>query len=145
MTTSACAGDRRPLPQPDDESRAYWEGARQHQLVILRCRSCGFYIHYPKRACPRCAGNDIEPSRVSGHGVVHSFTICHHKGAPGFEERVPFVVVLVELVEQPGLRLVANIVGCDAGTVRIGMPVEVTFEDVSGDVTLPQFRPRASS
>ncbi len=135
--------DRRPLPLPDMESRAYWQGARRHELVILRCAACGFYIHYPKAVCPCCGAGTILPSRVSGRGVIHSYTVTHHKAAPGFAERIPFVVALVELEEQAGLRIVANILGCPPDAVRIGLLVEVVFEEVVPDVTLPQFRMRA--
>jgi len=134
--------ERRPLPLVDDDSRPYWEGARRHELVVLRCSGCGFYVHYPRHECPRCRSENLVPSRVSGRGVVHSYTITHHRGAPGFEERVPFVVTLIELEEQPGLRIVSNLSGCGPEEVRIGMPVEVVFEDVAPGVTLPQFRPR---
>jgi len=77
--------------------------------------------------------------------VVHSYTITHHRAAPGFEDRVPFVVALVELEEQPGLRIISNLSGCGPDEMRIGMPVEVVFEDVTPGVTLPQFRPRSLS
>jgi uncharacterized OB-fold protein len=134
--------DRRPLPLVDEDSRAYWEGARRHELVILRCSACGFYVHYPKRVCPRCGTGTVAPSRVSGRGVIHSYTVSHHKAAPGFEERVPFVVALVELEEQVGLRIVANVLGSPPDAVRVGLPVEVVFEDVAPNVTLPQVRIR---
>jgi uncharacterized OB-fold protein len=132
-----------PLPLVDEESRAYWDGARRHELVILRCARCRFYVHYPRARCPRCDSGDLAPSPVSGRGVVHSYTVTHHRGAPGFENAVPFAVALIELDEQPGLRIVANLLGCEPAAVRIGMPVEVVFQDVAPDVTLPQFRVRS--
>jgi uncharacterized OB-fold protein len=73
---------------------------------------------------------------------VYSYTTTHHRAAPGFEDRVPFVVALVELEEQRGLRIVSNLLGCRSDEVQIGMPVEVVFEDVAAGVSLPQFRPR---
>ena len=133
---------RRPLPLIDEASRPYWEGARRHELVLLRCPGCMYYVHYPREQCPRCGSGKLVPSRVSGRGVVHSFTITHHRAAPGFEDQVPFVVILVELEEQRGLRIISNLSGCRPDEVRIGMPVEVVFEDVGPDLSLPQFRPR---
>jgi uncharacterized OB-fold protein len=131
---------RRPVPLVDDDSRVYWEGARRHELLILRCRACGFYVHYPRRPCPRCGSGEMEPARLSGRGVIHSYTVTHHPGAPGFEQAIPFAVVLVELEEQVGLRLIANVVNAPPGDVRIGLPVEIVFEDVTPDLTLPQVR-----
>lgn len=126
----------------DDDSRAYWEGARRRELLILRCRQCGFYVHYPKARCTRCGSGDVTPQRVSGRGTVHSYTITHHKAPPGFEDKVPFGVALVELEEQAGLRVIAHVVDCPPKELRIGMPVEAVYEDVAPDVTLPQFRSR---
>lgn len=132
----------KPIPVPDETSRAYWDAARRHELRILRCTDCAFFIHYPEPVCPRCGSARVAPQRVSGRGVIYSYTVTHHRGAPGFQDDVPFVVALVELEEQPGLRLITNIRGCGPAEVRIGMPVEVVFEDMGSGVTLPQFRVR---
>lgn len=135
----------RPVPRIDDDSRPYWEGARRHELVILRCQECAHFIHYPRRECPKCGSTRIAPARVSGRGVVHSYTVTHHKGAPGFADATPYVVVLVELEEQEGLRVIANLRGCRPEDARVGMPVEVVFEDVSPEISLPQFQLRRDS
>lgn len=132
------------LPLVDDHSRAYWEGARRHELVILRCRQCGFYVHYPKPSCRRCGSGDLAPARVSGRGSVYSYTVTHHKAPPGFEDKIPFAVALVELEEQAGLRVIAHVIDCSPEKLRIGMRVEAVYEDVAADVTLPQFRLRAA-
>jgi uncharacterized protein len=128
------------LPQPDATTQFYWDAARRGELRILRCGSCGFYVHYPREDCPRCSSQSLAPQRVSGRGVVHSFTIAYHQ-ASGIE--TPFALVLVELEEQKGLRVLANLLECPLPEVRIGLPVEATFVDVGGGVTLPQFRPAA--
>lgn len=127
------------LPEPDETTRFYWEAAARHELQILRCRRCRTFIHYPRLICPRCDGKDLAPERVSGRGTVYSYTIAHRE-VPG--RPVPFALVLVELEEQQGLRVLANLLDCALDQIRIGMPVEVTFEDVGGGMTLPQFRAR---
>ncbi len=141
-TRTAMSGYRRPLPQPDRETSFYWEAARRHELAILRCDRCGYYIHYPRAECPRCGASSLHPGRMSGRGTVHSFTVTHYVSAPGFEDAIPFVVALIELAEQPNLRITANLRDCPPLAVRIGMPVEVVFDDVTPEITLPQFRPR---
>jgi uncharacterized OB-fold protein len=141
---SEMVGPGKPLPLPDETSRAYWEGAREHELRILRCEDCQWFIHYPEPACPRCQSSRVVPVRVSGRGLVYSYTVTHHKGAPGFQNDVPFVVALVELEEQAGLRIIANIRGYTPADVRIGMPVEVIFEDAGSGITLPQFSVRST-
>ena len=133
---------RKPVPVPDDLSRPFWDGARRHELVVLRCAACGCYVHHPRPSCPRCAGGELRPTRVSGRGTLYSFTVSHYVGAPGFEDEVPYVIVIVELEEQVGLRIVGNLRDCPRDAVRVGMPLEVLWEDVTPEITLPQFRPR---
>jgi len=132
----------RVLPEPDATTEFYWQASRRHELAILRCRACRFFVHYPREECPKCSSRELAPERVSGRGTVYSFTIAHHAGA-GIA--TPFALVLVELEEQPGLRVLANLLGCPLDQVKVGMAVEVTFEDVGDGVTLPQFRPTGSS
>ncbi len=133
---------QRPLPEPDDQSAFYWQAAREHRLAILRCRQCGRYVHYPRSECPACHATGVRPAPVSGQGRIHSYTVTHYVPAAGLRDAVPFVVALVELVEQTNLRIIANLRECAPADVRIGMPVEVFFEDVTPEVTLPQVRPR---
>ena len=73
---------------------------------------------------------------MSGQGTVVSFTVNHQVWIPGLP--VPYVVAIVELAEQAGLRFVSNIVGGSVDEVHIGMPVRVTFEQIE-DVWIPLF------
>jgi uncharacterized OB-fold protein len=130
----------KPLPVPDELSRAYWEGAREHRLMVQRCASCARFVHHPKASCPFCGGRELRPTAVSGRGVVYAYTVSHYVGAPGFEQETPYAVVLVDLEEQAGLRVAGNLRGCPPAAVRVGMPVEATFEEVAPGVVLPQFR-----
>lgn len=131
------------LPRPDPESLGafYWEGARQGVLLIQRCDECGTYIHYPRPVCRVCLSQRLTPAPVSGRGVVHSYTVMMQPFHPFFADRVPYVVASIELEEQTGLRVMSNLVDCDLDAVEVGMPVEVVFEDVVPDWTVPQFRP----
>jgi uncharacterized OB-fold protein len=130
----------RPLPQPDLDTAFFWNGTREHKLLILHCDECDHWVHYPKPACPSCGGA-VHPKPVSGRGVVHTYTITHAP-VPGFEP--PFGVVLVELEEQKGLRVVSNLVDVPPDEIEIGMPVEVTFVDAGEDVVLPLFKRRTT-
>lgn len=100
-------------------------------------------MHYPHPACAACGSSDVVPTPVSGRGSVYTWTVSHYVGGPGFEDAVPYAIVLVELEEDPSLRIVANLRDCPPDRIRAGMPVEVVFEDLDGAMTLPQFRPRA--
>ncbi len=130
---------RKPLPRIDEESRGYWEALARHELYFQRCRNCGTKRFYPRAVCTNCLSSAVEWVRASGRGTVYSFTVTHQNQSPGFREELPYVLAIVELDE--GVRLTTNIVVGAVDAVRIGMPVEVVFEDVTPEITLPKFRP----
>jgi len=130
---------RKPLPRIDEESRGYWEALARHELYFQRCRDCGAKRFYPRALCPACLSSATEWIRASGRGTVYSFTVTHQNQAPGFREELPYVLAIVELDE--GVRMMTNVVGCAPDAVRVGMPVQVVFEDVTAEITLPKFRP----
>ena len=130
---------RPPLPALEPETEAFWRACRAGRLEIARCRACGWYVHPPRPICPRCHATDVRPQAVSGRATVASYTVNHKAWMPGMD--VPYVIALVELVEQADLRLTTNLVGCQADGVAIGMPVKVTFEVMNDDVALPLFEP----
>ena len=127
------------VPRIDEESRGFWEACRRHELYVQRCRACATMRHHPRAVCPSCLSHDTEWVRCSGRGTVYSFTVTHQNQAPGFRERVPYALAVVELEEGP--RLLTNVVECAPDAVCIGMAVEVVFEDVSAETTLVKFRP----
>lgn len=129
----------RPIPEITPEMAPFWEAARRRTLVVQRCRGCRG-LRFPARdLCSRCLSRDAEWAPVSGRGTIFSFAVMHQVYHPGFADAVPYAVVVVELAE--GVRLVSNVVDCPVDRLRIGMPVEVVFEDASAEVTLPKFRP----
>jgi uncharacterized protein len=127
----------RTLPLVTAANAHFWTSGGGGALQILRCPTCEYWIHPPSPVCPDCLNTPV-PQAVSGRGVVHTFTINVHPWEPGLE--VPYVVAVVELVEQRGLRLTTNIVDCPPAEVWIGMPVDVVFEQID-DIYLPLFRP----
>lgn len=128
----------RVLPRLTDENRHFWTGGLEGELRFLRCRTSGHYIHPPSPVCPACLSRDLAPEAVSGRATVYSFTVNHQPWFPGMDE--PFLIAVVEVAEQAGLRLTTNVVGCGIEDVHIGMAVEAVFE-VHDDVALPLFRP----
>ena len=129
----------RPLPQISAEMAPFFEAARRQQLVVQRCRGCGT-LRFPARdRCSACLAREAEWVPVSGRGTVFSFAVMHQVYHPGFASEVPYAVVVIALDE--GARLVSNLVGCPPDEIRADMAVEVVFEDVTPEVTLPKFRP----
>ena len=119
-------------------NRHFWTGGSQGALRFLRCVACGYYLHPPNPVCRRCLSENIEVATVSGRGHVVSYTINHQPWRPDVE--VPYNIAIVELVEQPGLRLTTNLVRCALDRIEISMPVRVEFEQV-GEVFVPVFAP----
>jgi uncharacterized OB-fold protein len=128
-----------PLPQPTHDDRPYWEALRRHELVIQECKECKVLQHPPCPMCPACHSLNRGWRKVSGRGVVYSYTIPHQAVHPAWADKVPYNVVLVELQED--VRVVSNLVDCPDDRITIGMPVEIVFDDVAEDVTLARFRP----
>ena len=131
----------RPLPVADDLSQPFWEAGKQHRLVVQRCRECGYFNHPPRPACEACQSQQLQFEPVSGRGTIYSFTVMHQPNIAGFEDQIPYINILVELEEQPLLFMVSNLPASDLDKIKIGGQVEVYFEEVDPDTTLPQFRP----
>ena len=131
----------KPLPQVSPEMAPFFEAAHRHQLVVQRCAGCG-ELRFPARSiCSTCLSREATWVPVSGRGTVFSFAIMHQAVHPGFAADVPYAVVVVELDEGP--RLLSNLVDCPTADVRVGMPVDVVFDALTPEVTLPKFRRRA--
>ncbi len=130
---------KKPLPIADMDSKEFWDGCRRHELLLQRCKQCKGYHYPPAPVCPSCFSTDVVWEKVSGKGEVYTFIIVRRALNPDWEPEVPYVVAVIELNE--GVRMMSNIVGCRPEDVKIGMKVEVTFEDVTENATLPKFKP----
>ncbi len=130
---------KHPKPAVDWETRTYWEGCGRQELILQRCQSCGTLQHRPRALCVSCLSDEIEHFPATGRGTVHTFTVTHQNQAPGFRQALPYVLAYVELEE--GVRLLTNIVGCAPEDVRIGLPVEVEYAELEGDIAVPRFHP----
>lgn len=127
----------RKLPQITSDSSAFWQGGESGRLMIHRCSTCRRFFHPPAPICPFCGSLDVAPQATTGRGRIATYTINHQAWKP--ELATPYVVAIVELDDQPGLRLLSNVVELVPDQVRIGMPVHVTFEQHE-DVWLPLFK-----
>jgi uncharacterized OB-fold protein len=128
----------RVLPRLTSQNEHFWTGGSRGELRFLRCRACGFYVHPPAPRCPECLGGDLDAEAVSGRATVTTYTLNCQPWVPAPDH--PYVVAIVEIEEQPSLRLMTNVVNCAPEEVRIGMPVRAGFEQ-HGDVYVPLFEP----
>jgi uncharacterized OB-fold protein len=130
-----------PLPIPNLDNQAFWDGCREHEFRIQRCANCGTFRHYPRPTCYKCRSFDTELVTVPGEGTVYSYTITHRTNHAFFRDKVPFVIAVVELNAAPGVRMASNIIDCEPGDVSCGMPVSVVWDEVAPDVSLYRFKP----
>jgi uncharacterized OB-fold protein len=129
----------KPLPRPTEDSAPYWAAAQREELRMQKCGSCGHFRFPPSLLCPRCLSEQSEWARLSGRGTVYSWIIVHQSQYPAFNADAPYNVAIVELDEGP--RLHTSVVGCPHDQIHIGMRVEVVFDKITDEVTLPRFRP----
>ncbi len=132
----------KPLPQATPETQEFWDGLKQHELRIQQCQECNEYYFYPRPFCPKqgCHSRNVEWKTVSGKGKLHTYVI-NHRGPPAFADDSPYVIAVVELDE--GGRMMTNLVNVDADPEQLpaDLPVEIVFDDVTDEVTLPKFQP----
>jgi uncharacterized OB-fold protein len=132
----------KPLPDITEQNRPFWDALKERRFLVPRCEACGDYSWVPYPACRTCLSEDQPWVQVSGDATIYSFTIVH-RGPGAFQEDVPYVIALAELVEQPRKLLVmGNVVGIDAADIRIDLPVRIDYHDIPGeDVTMWHFVP----
>jgi hypothetical protein len=130
---------KKPLPKATKWSKAFWEGAKQHRLLLKTCKACGHIDHPPYLFCTNCQGDNHEWIEASGKATLYAFAI-NEVGVPfPFIPDLPYVTALVDLKEGP--RMISTIVECDLKSIRNGMALEVVFDDVSPEYSLPKWRP----
>jgi uncharacterized OB-fold protein len=136
MSVEYNKGESIPVPRKYLDFQGFWQGADEGKLVLQKCGGCGTWCHIPQPMCPKCHSVEKGWAPVSGKGVVYSWVTYHESPHPAF--KVPYSVVLVELEE--GVRIVSNLVDVKPDEIEIGMPVEVTFDQITEGVTLPKFK-----
>ncbi len=130
----------KPLPEFRPETKPYWDACSRHELVLPRSKSTNEFFFYPRALSPgEEMSEDIEWVKASGRAKVWTYAIHHMGPTKAYKGEPPYVVALVETEE--GVKMMTNVVECDPKDVHIGMEVEVVFDDVTPEVTLPKFRP----
>ena len=117
-------------PSMTPDTQFFWDGVKEHKLLVQRCADCATLRHPPRPMCPHCNSLVWDTVEASGRGTVFSFVMPHHPPYPWFD--YPYIVALVGLEE--GTRIVTNLVDVAPDDVSIGMPVEVRFEEFDASV-----------
>ena len=130
----------KPLPVITENNRPFWEATKSHELRLQKCHQCGHFWYPSGPVCPYCWSRDYEWTALRGRGKVTFWVVFHQRYFDSFKEDIPYNVVQVELEEGP--RLISNLVDIKSEDIRMDMPVEVVYDDVTPEVTLPRFRSR---
>jgi uncharacterized OB-fold protein len=128
----------KPRPPADSENKPYWDGLREHRLLVQRCGDCGKLRHYPRPMCDACYAMTYTWEEIEGRGTVYSWTVSHHPFHPGFKRDLPYVTVTADL--DAGIRLQAVLRESDARELKLGAPLIVEFIDVDDELSLPCVR-----
>ena len=122
-----------PAAQPDGLDAPFWEGLRDERLLLQRCNNCERWQWGPEWCCHRCHSFDLRYEEIPAEGVIYSHERVWHPVHPALAEQGPYVVVLVELPQADGVRIVGNLIGDPTQPLVIGAPVEGVFEHHDGE------------
>ena len=132
----------RPLPQPiTPETKPFWDGLREQKLMLPKCGDCSRVFFYPRIICPHCQSRNVGWIQGSGRGKLHSFEIAYQTISRAFKVKPPYVLAMIELEEGP--RMLSNLIDIepDPKKIKCDMPVEIVYQKMTDEVTLPLFRP----
>ena len=130
----------RPVPVPNEMTKPFWEAARQGVVAMQRCQSCGHFQHPPYPTCVNCMSIELKFEPVAGKGKIYAYTIMYHAGDKRFAAAVPYASIIVELDDAPGALMAGNLLDAPYTEAKVGRRVEVTFERLTDDISLPQFK-----
>lgn len=128
----------KPRPIINALTAPYWQAASRGELALQRCRSCRHWIHFPEPRCPQCGSQSLHYEKVSGKGVIESFSEIHRSFVEGFNSE-PYTIAWVSLPEQQSLRVMTNIINCNVRDIAIDQAVELCFQQRGEFGQLPQF------
>ncbi len=129
---------QKPLPRLNSDSQPFWDACRKHRLQFQRCRDCGSLRWPPAFICPECHSSDSQWVQVSGRGRIVTYAVIHRAYRKEFKDDLPYVTAVIELDE--GVRMLSNVVGCDPAQLACDMRVDLVWEDVTEEFSLPKFR-----
>jgi uncharacterized OB-fold protein len=121
------------FPLPDirhDALKPFWDAAAERRLVFPRCTACNAFCWYPRPACPECGSEVFAWTEVAGKARLFSWAVVRRALHPPLKPIVPYVPVILEFDEAPGVRLVSRWIGSDAARLEIGMEVDIVFTDL---------------
>lgn len=128
----------KPLPKPTSDDKFFWDGCKEHRLVFQKCRDCGLVRWPPNLVCPNCYSGAVEMITASGQGRLYTYAVYHRAYHPGFAGDLPYITAVIELEEGP--HFLSNITQTSLDALKCDAKVEVIWEDINPEISLPKFR-----
>ncbi len=128
----------KPLPEPSIDSQPFWDGLKDHRIMLQKCSDCSTVRHYPRPMCGECHSMECDWVEASGKGTVYSWTETHHPFHFGFKAETPYILATVTLAE--GVRMQTKLLDAKVEDLKVGMPVEAVLVQETPDLVLPYFR-----
>lgn len=128
----ATAPRKIPAPEPNPETKPFWDAAAQGTLLIKKCRACGEVHYYPRALCPFCGSDLTEWQAAAGTGTLYSYSVMRRAA-------IPYAIAYVTLDE--GVTMMTNLVDCNFDTLKIGQRMKVVFSPTDGGPPVPTFTP----
>ncbi len=129
---------QKPLPKPTADDKFFWDGCKEHRLLFQKCSNCGVVRWPPSMICPACYSRATEMIVSSGKGKLYTFAVYQRAYHPGFAGDLPYATAVIELAEGP--HFLSNVVGSRIQDLKCDIPVEVVWEDITPEISLPKFR-----
>jgi uncharacterized OB-fold protein len=133
----------RTISPPSEDAMPIWEASKEHRFVLPWCLDCERTFWYPRVRCPYCLSPRLEWREASGRGTVYALSVMHLPATPEYKDRVPYIVAMIDLDE--GARMMSNIFGIDPAAAKVGMAVQIAWEDLDDGRALPVFEPAPSA
>lgn len=129
----------KPLPVTTDGSQPFWDACRRHELVIQQCEQCGHRRWPIGPVCTECLSPETTWVPIAGTGEVWSWITYHQAFNTAFAQDLPYNVALIRMDE--GHTMISNLVDIEPEEIQLGQRVQIVFDDVTDEVSIPRFRP----
>ena len=132
---------QKPIPLKTQDNQPYWDAADRHELVLQKCETCKAYNHPPGPACSKCGATELswESQGSDITGTIYSYVVSYRPFLPGFQDDLPTIIVVVQLDKLNEVKIIGNVLACPPEEIKIGMPVKMTWQDITEDRALPQW------
>ncbi|MDV6377087.1 OB-fold domain-containing protein [Sporosarcina sp. GW1-11] len=134
---------QKPIPLKDQDNQPYWDAADKHQLALQKCDDCQAYAHPPGPSCAKCGSENVSWENFGDdiQATVYSYVVSYRPFLPGFQNELPTIIALAQLDDVPEVKIMGNILHCEEKELKIGLPIQMTWVDITEDRALPQWVP----